>query len=97
MSEITIQNQKQLADGWQFDVKTAEGTTHTVTVDRDYYDELTSDSASVEDLVKESFRFLLEREPANAILSEFNLKDIETYFPEYPEKITNRFEVFSNQ
>ncbi|PSO45699.1 MAG: hypothetical protein BRC25_01310 [Parcubacteria group bacterium SW_6_46_9] len=85
-----MQNQKQLADGWRFDVKTAEGTTHTVTVDRDYYDELASDSTSVEDLAKESFRFLLEREPASAILPEFNLKDIATYFPEYPKKITNR-------
>jgi hypothetical protein len=90
MGEVTIQNQKQLADGWRFDVKTAEGTTHTVTVDRDHYNELTSDSESVEDLVKESFRFLLEREPANVILPGFNLKDIATYFPEYPEKITSR-------
>jgi len=68
-----------------------------VTVDQDYHEELTKSNTSVEMLVTESFAFLLERESANAILPEFNLKDIATYFPEYPKKITNRFEAFSNQ
>lgn len=39
------------------------------------------------ELVEESFRFLLEREPKEAILSRFELSDIEGYFPEYPEVI----------
>jgi hypothetical protein len=90
MSDVTIKNQNNFTDGWQFDVETTEGTTHAVIVDRDYYNELTFGSVSVEDLVKESFRFLLEREPASAILSEFNLKNIETYFPEYSQKIPSR-------
>lgn len=41
----------------------------------------------VEDLVLRSFEFLLEREPPNAILREFELAVIETYFPEYDELI----------
>ncbi len=41
----------------------------------------------VEDLVRRSFEFLLEREPARAILRQFELPVIETYFPEYDELI----------
>jgi hypothetical protein len=35
------------------------------------------------DLVRRSFEFLLEREPASSILREFRITDIEKYFPEY--------------
>ena len=41
----------------------------------------------VEDLVLRSFAFLLEREPPTAILREFELSVIESYFPEYDELI----------
>jgi hypothetical protein len=41
-------------------------------------------------LVEESFRFLLEREPAGSILRRFNLSDIEHYYPEYRELIVWR-------
>jgi hypothetical protein len=44
----------------------------------------------VERLVRESFRFLLEREPASSILSRFSLSDISRYFPEYGEELTRR-------
>jgi hypothetical protein len=37
----------------------------------------------VESLVARSFDFLLEREPANAILASFDLAVIQRYFPEY--------------
>jgi hypothetical protein len=43
---------------------------------------------TVEDLVERSFTFLLEREPASSILREFQLTDVERYFPEYPRVIT---------
>lgn len=38
-------------------------------------------------LLHASFEFLLEREPKDAILSQFSLPTIERYFPEYPAKI----------
>ena len=41
-------------------------------------------------LVEESFRFLLEREPKESILSRFSLSTIERYFPEYAEQIRHR-------
>jgi hypothetical protein len=46
--------------------------------------------ATPERLVEESFRFLLEREPATSILSRFELSIIERYFPVYAEEIHNR-------
>jgi hypothetical protein len=37
----------------------------------------------VEDLVRRSFEFLLEREPPQSILRRFDLAVIQRYFPEY--------------
>ena len=38
---------------------------------------------SAEELVADSFAFLLEREPKESILSEFDLSVIRRYFPDY--------------
>lgn len=43
-----------------------------------------------ERLIQASFRFLLEREPKEAILGTFELPVIERYFPEYPREIVKR-------
>lgn len=43
-----------------------------------------------EDLLRESFRFLLERETKGSILGSFELSAIERYFPEYAEEIRRR-------
>jgi hypothetical protein len=43
---------------------------------------------SAEDLVRESFRFLLDREPKESILREFKLSVISRYFPDYDRLIT---------
>lgn len=43
-----------------------------------------------EGLIRASFRFLLEREPAESILSRFELPVIERYFPEYPQEIRKK-------
>lgn len=43
---------------------------------------------SVEELVSDSFRFLLEHEPKESILREFKLSVIWRYFPEYEREIT---------
>ena len=48
--------------------------------------------ASAEELLEASFRFLLEREPRQAILSRFEISVIESYFPEYPEEIARRLD-----
>ena len=38
---------------------------------------------SAEELVRDSFRFLLEREPKESILRQFDLSVIQQYFPDY--------------
>jgi len=62
-------------------------STHTVSLDPDYYQELTGGAISGEELVEKSFRFLLARESKESILSSFDLRVIKRYFPEYEEKI----------
>jgi hypothetical protein len=42
-------------------------------------------------LVRGSFEFLLDREPAGAILPRFDLSVIERYFPEWPEEMRRRW------
>ena len=42
------------------------------------------------ELVRDSFAFLLEREPATSILSRFSLDVIGTYFPEYAQDMARR-------
>ncbi len=66
--------------------KDGSGSTHPVTVRSDDLSRLGS-GASGEDLVEASFRFLLDREPIEAIMSRFDLSVISRYFPEYPDRI----------
>jgi hypothetical protein len=67
-------------------------TTHQVTVPERLADgpALGDSSDDLERVVHESFRFLLEREPASSILSEFSLDEITRYFPEYPDELSRR-------
>lgn len=69
-------------------IVTTDGSssTHTVTVQSDDLSRLGSGSSG-EDLVEASFRFLLDREPVEAIMSRFDLSVISRYFPEYPDRI----------
>jgi hypothetical protein len=74
-------------DGWTCQVRIEEAgrvvREHTVEVTTSDVKRL-APGASVEDLVKRSFEFLLEREPPQSILRRFGLADIERYFPDYP-------------
>jgi hypothetical protein len=62
-----------------------ERTTHAVTVTRDDVGRWAGSDGlgDVADLVRRSFEFLLEREPATSILGSFELSVIQRYFPEY--------------
>jgi hypothetical protein len=64
-------------------------TSHTVSVAEGMADELGWAGAEAE-LVRESFAFLLEREPPTSILRSFSLDVIGRYFPEYPTEIRRR-------
>jgi hypothetical protein len=92
MTEIDVQTIKA-ADPLVFRVTVREGTgetQHRVTLARADYKRLSGGEASPETLVSESFRFLLEREPKEAILPSFDLPVIGRYFPEYEHSIRRR-------
>jgi hypothetical protein len=62
-------------------------TTHVVSVTADYAAQLTGGKVAVDELVKQSFNFLLERESNTSILRSFELPVIGRYFPEYERMI----------
>ncbi len=77
----------------EFRVTISEGsgqTSHTVTVSPDYHQKLAGGKVSAEGLVRRSFEFLLQREPKESILSEFDLPVIARYFPDYEREIKKR-------
>lgn len=74
---------------WLVTVKKDETTEHRVRVTKDDVARF-AEGRSVEDLLQESFRFLLEHEPNTSILGSFDLPLIGRYFPDYPEEIRKR-------
>lgn len=70
--------------------ETARRTQHRVTVPRRGEGLDLDLDQDLERVVRESFRFLLEREPASAILPRFSLAEISRYFPEYPAELARR-------
>lgn len=86
MEEIIIEKVDKIDNEWIFSVK-IENKNYKVTVDENYWKKITKEKISPKELVKNSFKFLLEREPKESILPEFNLKQIEDYFPEYKESM----------
>jgi hypothetical protein len=81
-------------EGLLFRVKVEEGgdgTSHEVAVPEDYFDDLTGSVCTPEEFVKVSFEFLLEREPKESILREFEITVISRYFPDYEAEMRDRF------
>ena len=75
----------------EFEVVVGEGdSTHRVTVPEDLVAELSLPEDDLEGIVRESFEFLLEREPASSIMPEFSLDVIPNYFPEFTEELPKR-------
>jgi hypothetical protein len=93
MAQIEI---KKLADFpqavFEVTVKGNRVTTHKVTVTQEYYEKLTGNAVTAEELVEESFEFLLAREPNTSILSEFDLTVISRYFPGYDQEMKRKFQ-----
>ncbi len=89
MAEINVQTTSE-GEPRTFQVTVSEGgaqTTHRVTLTSGDYERLTGEACSPDELVRRSFEFLLEREPKESILSEFDITVIARYFPEYEREI----------
>jgi len=65
-------------------------SSHRVTVNPEHYNRLTGGKIEAKELVRRSFEFLLEREPKESILGQFDLQVIGRYFPEYEREIKRR-------
>jgi hypothetical protein len=92
MADIHVSGSAQ-ASGWLFEVTVSEQggrSAHRVRVSRGAYERLARNACPPEELVRRSFEFLLEREPKESILSEFDITLISRYFPEYDEEIGRR-------
>jgi hypothetical protein len=68
----------------EFEVTIDGSSRHRVSVPERFGD------ADLERVVRASFEFLLEREPASSILGEFSLDVIARYFPEYEDELPRR-------
>lgn len=89
MSDVVVEPE----GGGRFTVRVRDGeseTTHQVTVPPSFLAELGIPDADHEQVVRESFSFLLEREPATSIMGEFELPVITRYFEDYPDEIRRR-------
>lgn len=88
MFKIITEMDKETITEWFFsvDLTTKQGkNSYTVSIGKDYFKKLTGGSIPPVVLIKQSFIFLLEREQASAILRDFDIGEIEHYFPEYRE------------
>jgi hypothetical protein len=94
MARISITTSTPL-DGntWRYNVEIIESdgsgskTNHEVTMNKDYYLGQTGGCIIPEEFVKKSFEFLLERENKDSILRQFDINQINDYFPEFENEI----------
>lgn len=90
MTEIIIKNQEERDLGWDFLVsveENSESIEFKVFVGKEYFRKLIGDRLSLKEFVIKSFNFLLERESKEMILREFDINQIQKYFPEFEEEI----------
>ena len=84
----------QTGEQYECRVRVVEGsssTEHRVTVEKPYRDHVAGPEIPVEQLIRKSFEFLLEREPKESILRRFELRMISRYFPEYEKEMRRTF------
>lgn len=62
-------------------------TQHRVTMSRADYERLTNGRCPPEHCIEAAFRFLLDREPKEAILASFDISVIPRYFPNFEDAL----------
>ena len=85
MAEIEIGPEVEGKNNWSYEVCVFDaGKRHTyaVTLSFQDYDHWSKGAIPPSKVVEKAFRFLLEREPATAIMSKFDCSVIRRYFPE---------------
>jgi hypothetical protein len=89
-------NQTRDGDPMCFEVAVTDGDVtmrHEVTLSASEYERLARGIAP-DGFVEAAFRFLLDREPKESILSRFDVKVIGSYFPEFEEKLPDYLSLY---
>lgn len=89
MAEINVEPTRD-EPPYAFSVEVAEkggSTLHDVTLDGPTHARLAGDDVPPDRFVEACFRFLLDREPKEAILAEFDVDVIGTYFDDFEDEI----------
>jgi hypothetical protein len=94
MARISVTTSAPLDDNtWKYNVEVIESdgsgskTNHEVTMNKDYYLAQTEGRIIPEEFIKKSFEFLLEGEDKDSILQQFDITQINDYFPEFEKEI----------
>lgn len=90
VKDITIVGMEPGVYGVQVSEARGVETSHLVRIPDTFGAEIGVPDVEPERLLRETFAFLLDREPSTAILQEFSLDDVDRYFPEYRTEIANR-------
>jgi len=94
MANIEIQSATETDNGWSYQVKLDEGSSqhqYSVTLTQSDYNQWSNNGQlQPEQVIKAAFDFLLEREPASAILSKFDCSVIRRYFPEVDRELPKK-------
>jgi hypothetical protein len=91
MTEPTV-SCRSAESGWHCTVTLGtdeRATTHEVSVDREVLEDM-APGATPDELVRVSFEFLLEREPRESIMREFELPIIGRFFGDYRDEMLRR-------
>ena len=78
------------ANVYEVVIEGANETIHRVHMSQAYYRKLCGATVTHEYVLVQAFRFLLEREPSSAILAEFDVQDINKYFPDFEAELISR-------
>jgi len=83
-------------DEWVVTVRSHVTTQHRVRVTKTDIDRF-AEKRPIEELLRESFNFLLSHEPNTSILPSFDLPVIGRYFPDYEWQIRDRLRQLSQE
>lgn len=93
MAKVDIQSQSQSDNGWSYEVlldHNGSQSRYSVTLSQSDYEQWTQGKVPPERVIEAAFEFLLEREPASSIMSEFDCSVMRRYFPEVDQELPKK-------
>ena len=87
--DITRMDDDEAPMVFHITVEDADGSSsqHSVNMDQATFEKLRRGEATPEDVIDAAFRYLLDRESKESILTEFDVTTIGRYFPGYEDEL----------